>query len=150
MIMFNYNKIQMPDIETKPISKNQDITRQVNLLLRKTRPGHIGCMVQAAPRFTHQGSRNANPRPATMKPKNPNPPDAVDVDYYNTAPVFSTLKRCRLNVRNSGIFADNQGARSVTKNRNQLLPTSRKRRRKNKEGRTLPIDGEGVGHRREN
>jgi hypothetical protein len=34
--MFNYNKIQLPDMETKPISKNQDITRQVNLVLRKT------------------------------------------------------------------------------------------------------------------
>ena len=27
-----------------------------------------------------------------MKPKNPNPPDAVDVDYYNTAPVFFDIE----------------------------------------------------------
>ena len=26
------------------------------------------------------------------KPKNPNPPDAVDVDYYNTAPVFFDIE----------------------------------------------------------
>ena len=49
-------------------------------------------MVQAAPRFTHQGSRNADSRTTAMKPKNPNPPDAVDVDYYNTAPVFFDIE----------------------------------------------------------
>ena len=27
-----------------------------------------------------------------MKPKNPNPPDAVDVDYYNTEPVFFDIE----------------------------------------------------------
>ena len=26
------------------------------------------------------------------KPKNPNPPDAIDVDYYNTAPVFFDIE----------------------------------------------------------
>ncbi len=34
--MFNYNKIQLPDMETKPISKNQDMTRLVNFRLRKS------------------------------------------------------------------------------------------------------------------
>tara|TARA_R100001230_G_C5666653_1_gene171309 strand:- start:1098 stop:1289 length:192 start_codon:yes stop_codon:yes gene_type:complete len=34
--MFNNNKIQMPEMETKPISKNQDITRLVNFRLRKS------------------------------------------------------------------------------------------------------------------
>jgi len=34
--MFNNNKIQMPEMETKPISKNQVICRLVNFRLRKT------------------------------------------------------------------------------------------------------------------
>jgi len=34
--MFNNNKIQLPEMETKQISKNQDITRLVNFRLRKT------------------------------------------------------------------------------------------------------------------
>tara|TARA_R100000084_G_C4500368_1_gene77916 strand:- start:29 stop:220 length:192 start_codon:yes stop_codon:yes gene_type:complete len=34
--MFNNNKIQLPQMETKQISKNQDITRLVNVRLRKT------------------------------------------------------------------------------------------------------------------